>query len=62
MTKPSQIHIQLPISSLFTLHGSRSLPPLMSSIPLVVAAQCCLYTSSPICTSSASGLRMFHPL
>ena len=23
----SQIHIQLPISSLFTLHGSRLLPP-----------------------------------
>ena len=61
MTKPSQIHVQLPISSLFTLHGSRLLPPLMSSIP-VVAAMCCLYTSSPICTSSASGLRMLHPL
>ena len=33
MTKPSQINIQLPISSLFTLRGSRLLPPLMSSIP-----------------------------
>ena len=45
MTKPSQIQIQLPISSLFTLHGNRLLPPPMSSIPLVVAAMCCLYTS-----------------
>ena len=34
----------------------------MSSIPLVVAGMCCLCTSSPICTSSASGLRMLHPL
>ena len=33
MTKPSQINIQLPISSLFTLRGSRLLPPLTSSIP-----------------------------
>ena len=44
MTKSSQIQIQLPISSLFTLHGSRLLPPLMSSMPLVVAIMCRLYT------------------
>ena len=54
MTKLFQIQIQLPISSLFTLHGSCLLPPLMSSIRLMVAAMCCLCNSNPICASSES--------
>ena len=58
MTKPSQIQIQQSILSLFTLHESRLLPPPTSSISLVVTAMCCLYTSSPVCTSSA--IRVTH--
>ena len=54
MTKPSQIQIQLPVSSFFTLHGSRLLPSPTGSIPLVVTAMCCLYISTPICTSSGT--------
>ena len=48
MTKLSQIHMQWPISTLFTLHGSRLLLPPTSSIPLVVTAMCRLHTSSGI--------------
>ena len=48
VTEPSQIQIQLPISSFLTFHGSRLLPPPMSSIPRVVTAMKRVYTARPV--------------
>ena len=52
----SQTQISWPISSFLTLRGSRLLLP-----PLVVAAMCHLYTSSPFYASCAWGYELCIP-